>query len=255
MSSTPARWLPPWADPTSEAPIRRTTRRGALLLAGTVALAACADDDPGVDDADIDAPDVDDEDEDDDPVDLDDVEEDDDEVDADPDGDDPGVDGEAAEDDADVAALQSEASLDDRDEPSDGTGLTVTDVRVGAHDGFDRVTIEVTGDAQVGWFTSYSDEAILDGSGEEIDVAGDAVLNVPVRGVTLPPERDEDAEAAAWDGEPVAAPDDAAVVTEVHEGVIFEGQHQIFVGVDAEVPYRIERFDDPQRIVLDLVHD
>lgn len=39
------------------------------------------------------------------------------------------------------------------------------------------------------------------------------------------------------------------------DDTIFEGIHLLYVGLDDEVPYRIERFEGPQRIVIDLVHD
>lgn len=151
-----------------------------------------------------------------------------------------------------VPPLDVEAAADDRDEPNAGTDLTVTDVRVGTHDGFDRVTVELAGEAEVGWFAGWTDEAIEDGSGRRVDVGGDAVLTLAVRGVLLPPERPE--EVDAWDGETVTAERGSEVLVEVVEGVLFEGQQQLFLGADREVPFRIARLEDPQRIVIDLVH-
>jgi hypothetical protein len=157
-----------------------------------------------------------------------------------------------SEDEDDVPPLDEVATPDEREEASDGSDLTVTAVRVGAHDGFDRVTVELAGDAGAGWFASYTDGATEDGSGREVDVAGGGVLTLSVRGVVLPPDRPEDVDP--FDGTTVAAPEGAGTLTEVVEGVVYEGQHQLFLGVDEEVPFRLERLEDPQRIAIDLVH-
>lgn len=151
-----------------------------------------------------------------------------------------------------AAPLDADASAEDRDEPNDGADLTVTDVRVGTHEGFDRVTVELGGDATVGWFAGWTDQAIEDGSGRTVDVGGDAVLTLAVRGVLLPFDRPDDVEA--WDGETVTAATGSDVLVEVVEGVLFEGQQQLFLGTEREVPFRIARLDDPQRIVIDLEH-
>lgn len=233
--------------PTDGASIR-TRATSALFLAGALALAACGDD----------APEPDPETPIEDPVDLDDGLDDevtdpgpaDDPDGSEPDGDEPST---TPEEEAGAPPLGDQATTEDREQDNAGFDLTVTDVRVGTHDGFDRVTVELDGDAQVGWFTRWDDEAILSGSGQSAEVDGEMFLTVAVRGVLLPPDRPDDVEP--WDGETVAAAAGSEVLVEVVEGVLFEGQQQIFLGADRDVPYRIERFEDPQRIVIDLVHD
>jgi hypothetical protein len=152
-----------------------------------------------------------------------------------------------------VPTLSGEASTDDREEPPSGpSDLILTDVRVGVHDGFDRVVLEFEGDGEVGWFTELGDEALEDGSGTEVEVAGDAVLTVWANMLAFPPELPAD--APRWEGRTIPAPAGAGVLTEVVDGIWFEGQQQVFLGLDAEVPYRMARLADPQRIVIDLVH-
>lgn len=129
-----------------------------------------------------------------------------------------------------------------------GEPLTLTDVRVGTHDGYDRVTFELAGDGTPGWIVEYTDDPRAQGSGQPVDVEGDAVLGSSIRPVAPPTG------AGAYDG-----PDriDAArleVIEEVILGTTFEGVLGAFIGVDEEVPFRARRFSDPPRVVVDVVH-
>jgi hypothetical protein len=153
----------------------------------------------------------------------------------------------------DVAPLDVEATTGQQEEDGEPPMVSVTDVRVAHHGDFDRVVFEIGGDGRAGWGVLYQDEARSQGKGDEVDVAGDAVLEVAVRNVAMPFDAPEDVEA--YDGpERIDGPGDG-VLREVVEDTIFEGQHVFFLGLDAEVPYRIQRLDDPQRVVIDLVVD
>jgi hypothetical protein len=150
----------------------------------------------------------------------------------------------------DAAPLPGEASTDDREETTDDAGLTVTDVRVGTHDGFDRVTFEIAGDGEVGWFIRYVDEPTSDGSGLPVEVPGSAALQVILNGIALPDDAVEGAETFLDD---VAGPE-GGVIRGVVNDTIFEGQHTFFVGLDEELPFRLGRLEEPGRVVIDLVH-
>lgn len=154
-----------------------------------------------------------------------------------------------------TAPLPGDATADDQEQAqSSDARLTLSDVRVGTHEGFDRVTLEVTGDGAVGWFTQLDDEARTHGRGDVVELAGDHALTVAIRGAELPPDRDDDVTAFADEHDRVAAPDGAAVLTEVVIGTVYEGQKQVFVGLTEPTAYRVARFEDPERIVIDLVH-
>jgi hypothetical protein len=149
--------------------------------------------------------------------------------------------------------LDDEASTADRIVEEEGFGLTLVDVRVGSHDGFDRVVFEVEGDSTLGYNVTVDDEAIEHGSGREVDVAGDGVVTVSLRGMYLPPDRPAGVEA--FDDERVDAPAGVRTVTELINRHIFEGHHLWFIGTtEAQVPIRVARFEDPQRLVIDLLH-
>jgi hypothetical protein len=243
---------------------RRST--GALLAAATLGVAACTADDEPVDPPPLAEPDPA---PDDDALDDQDADEDGDGVDDAPDDalddQDADEDGVAAPegDGEDVPPLDVEPTTGESEAvQSSGARLTLTDVRVGTHDGFDRVTLEVEGDGAVGWFARGDDEGRTHGKGEEVDVEGDHVLTVALRGMELPPERPEDVTPFAAEdersdgaiGPRVEAPTDAVALTEVVVGGVFEGQKQVFLGTVEEVPYRVTRFEGPERLVIDLVH-
>jgi LPXTG-motif cell wall-anchored protein len=146
--------------------------------------------------------------------------------------------------------IGGEASTEDRQEETDAAGLVVTDVRVGTHDGFDRVTFEIEGDGDAGWFILYEDDPVSDGSGLPVDVAGDASLRVVLTGMALPPDAPEGVETFLDD---VAGPD-GGIILEVVNDTVFEGQHTFFVGLGEELPFRVGRLQEPARVVIDIVH-
>ncbi|MFK5645182.1 hypothetical protein ACI3ET_01520 [Ornithinimicrobium sp. LYQ121] len=126
-------------------------------------------------------------------------------------------------------------------------GQEISGVRVGLHDDYDRVVLDLSGDdAVLGWVAFYEDEAVADGSGEPIEVAGSAVLQVSVRGIDWTTESD-----VRYDGTTVTG-EGLEVVTEVVFGTLFEGQQQVFLGVEEQTPYRVFTLDDPARIVVDV---
>lgn len=150
---------------------------------------------------------------------------------------------------SDVPPVGDDASSEDRlQEPTGQVALTLTDVRIGRHDGFDRVVLEVAGEGQVGWFITSGTEAYHQGSGEPVDVAGEAVLTVALRGMVMPPGED------AFGAERVGPPADAGAVAEVLVGNVFEGQHEVFIGTTQSVEFRVARLDAPQRLVIDVIH-
>ena len=120
--------------------------------------------------------------------------------------------------------------------------------RVGGHDGYDRVVIDSDGSEGVlNWSASYEDAAIQDGSGLELDMAGEKFLTVWVSGVRYPTEADGEIT--------ISGLDQSDIVADVRVDSAFEGMHLVFIGVEEPVPYRVEVFDDPTRIVIDLLDD
>ena len=192
------------------------------------------------------------------------------EDDADPDA--PADDGEATDDEeatetdepddgnddeaAAVAPLDVDETTTTSERESVDGRLVVTDVRVGTHEGFDRVTVELDGEGEVGWFTELTDQPTSQGSGEPVEFEGEVALWLAAQMITLPgDEPDGVDEDARIDVDLTVAGPEGGVITEVVGDTLFEGIQTFAIGLDEERAYRIERFEDPERIVIDVLHD
>ncbi len=139
----------------------------------------------------------------------------------------------------------------DTAEPSADAALVVTDVRVGRHDGFDRVVLDLEGAGAPGWSVRYVDAAADDGSGDPVAVDGDGVLQVRLSGMAMP---GEDPDLTEYDGATVD-PEGTDAVEEVVYRFWFEGYTTAFVGVDEPgLPFRGFALEDPARVVVDVRH-
>ncbi|WP_280266084.1 AMIN-like domain-containing (lipo)protein [Nocardia wallacei] len=133
--------------------------------------------------------------------------------------------------------------------PSSDARLTVTGVRLGHHDGFDRVVYELGGTGTPGWRVQYTGRAVQDGSGRVVDVAGQSILEVQILGSAYP-----------WDSgaTPYAGPDPATDpgvpgIAGVYGTQVFEGTTQSFIGVNADKPgFAVSSLENPARLVIDV---
>ncbi len=128
--------------------------------------------------------------------------------------------------------------------------VSVTDVRLGRHNGFDRIVFEIGGEGQAGWDVRYVDEARAAGSGFPIDVDGEAILRVRLDNIALPP--DAPAGVEPWDGPERLRLEGAGPVAEVIEDKVYEGVQTFFVGVTDATPFQVNRLQSPQRVVVDV---
>lgn len=133
---------------------------------------------------------------------------------------------------------------------SAGSSGEVFDVRAGRHECFDRLVLDVSGDAQ-GHFVRYVDEVRRDGSGSLVPLRGGALLEVTVTAPAIATD--------AWfqpNGELI---DTAGYRTfrQVAWAGSFEGQTTVGLGVRARLPFRVFLLDGPgsgSRMVLDVAH-
>lgn len=160
-------------------------------------------------------------------------------------------------DDASAPADESEEPADpfpantepDVAEPSAGAMLTVTDIRVGHHEGYDRVVFELGGEGTPGWRVEYVDQPVEDGKGTVLDVEGDAYLQVMISGSGYP----MDTGVEEYSGTNPIDVEDGEIEEVLMRGV-FEGYTQAFVGVDEQRPFRAFLLEDPARVVVDVQH-
>jgi hypothetical protein len=127
-------------------------------------------------------------------------------------------------------------------------GITnYTDVRVGTHDGYDRVVLEFN----VGTpeFTLERDEPPFEKEpgGIPVDVEGESVLHLVLRNGTAMTETGE----SSYDGPFNLDPGFPMLVDLVHGGD-FEAQTSWFIGLADEACVRVTLLADPHRIVIDV---
>ncbi len=142
-----------------------------------------------------------------------------------------------ADTEADTAAASADAAV------------TVSDIRIGGHDGFDRVVFEVGGTGTPGWDVGYVEAPASQGSGDPVDVAGDAVLQVTLTGVGYPYATGVEEYAG-----PSLTGTGTSAVAEVVYDATFEGTAVAFVGTGAKNPFRVHLLENPTRVVLEVAH-
>ena len=131
------------------------------------------------------------------------------------------------------------------------TFLSVTNVRVAAHDGYDRVVFDLDGrgSGRPGWRVEYVDEATDDGSGHAVDVSGDAILRVSLSGTATP----TDSGVEGFSGDRIEPGTES--IDEIVYRYWFEGYTTAFIGVDkSERPFRVFLLENPTRVVVDIQH-
>jgi hypothetical protein len=124
----------------------------------------------------------------------------------------------------------------------------LVDVRVGTHDGYDRVVFEF-GDGVPAFTLQKATPPLLeDASGRELDVSGNAFWQLVMR----------DASTPVLNGDPVLTKRDFnpkfPKLTELIKGGDFEAVITWYFGLDGESCVRVLKLDNPSRLVFDIEH-
>ena len=131
--------------------------------------------------------------------------------------------------------------------PSEPAHLAVAGVRVGNHEGFDRVVVDLAGDGDPGWFVDYTATPMQADVGRALKVSGNTFLNINVDGTVYPSELGMDKDV------PVEKAAPTGNIVDVVSAGTYEGRSQIVVGLRSEAPYSVEVLEDPKRLVIDIV--
>lgn len=131
--------------------------------------------------------------------------------------------------------------------PSEPALLAVSNVRVGNHQGFDRVVVDLAGSGEPGWFVDYTPTPMHSTTGRALPLSGNAFLNINIDGTVYPGELGIDDEVA------VEMAGSTSNVVDVVSGGTYEGRSQIVVGLRSEAPYSVQVLEDPKRLVIDIV--
>lgn len=145
------------------------------------------------------------------------------------------------------ATMGSGASVDDKVVYPGATGGTISAIRIGSHDGFDRVVFELDAPGEPGWFAHYRTEVAAQGSGFPIEFTGDRSIELLINGLETPYEDP----SREFSGE-VTAAGTSAVTTVSYHGT-FEGQAQAVIGLSGpERPFTVYTLSNPSRVVVDI---
>lgn len=152
---------------------------------------------------------------------------------------------EAEQQEADIAPLGN-ASTAAKDQRPGQVGAVVTGVRVGHHDGFDRIVFDIEGSTDPGWFMDYTDTPAQMGSGRPLEYDGKVALILNIHGVAYPFETSiEEPDLSHING--------AGNIVSVNEHGIFEGTQMFVAGLDGRHPYSVQVLQNPTRIVVDIL--
>lgn len=150
--------------------------------------------------------------------------------------------------DADAAPEGDLTSSPKEAAPSNGAYLGVEDVRIGSHDGYDRIVFEFTGEGSPGYFIRYEDVPTQQGSGKTVSVKGASKLMVTLRGMGYP----FDFQMEDFPSGPVR-PTSTTSVEEVLGAGTYEGQTQYVIGLKGDNPaFKVFQLNNPNRLVIDF---
>ena len=146
-----------------------------------------------------------------------------------------------------------DASIEQHSAPGDGTGTALlTAVRLGSHDGYERIVFEFQGASVPGYRMQWTDQPITaDGSGEPVEVEGAARLEMvfqPASGVDLSaPEL-----TVTYKGPDRISTAQTELITDLVRTGDFEAVLSWVAGATEAVPFRVQTLSSPTRIVVDL---
>ncbi|MFJ5266072.1 hypothetical protein ACIQAC_36995 [Streptomyces sp. NPDC088387] len=132
---------------------------------------------------------------------------------------------------------------------------SVTNVRTGRQDCYDRMVVDVpgAGRGELGYSVQYVDRIHQDGSGTPVTVGGGAVIEVRVTAPAYDPETGKPTYPARA-GKPLPGVNLTGYRTFRDARFVgsFEGETQLGLGVRARLPFRVQVLTD--RVVVDVAH-
>ena len=161
----------------------------------------------------------------------------------------PSAAGSAAPSDEPTESLPPFACTPTVDIPSTTDHTQITDVRVGTHDGYDRVVFEFAAGIPEVRIEGVLPPLYADGSGLEMDVAGSAFMKVTMHGATKMTPSGGSSYAGPTNFEP-----DFDRLVQLIEGGDFEAVSSWYLGLDGGACIRVLTLAAPSRLVIDIEH-
>jgi hypothetical protein len=125
----------------------------------------------------------------------------------------------------------------------------ITDVRVGAHDGYDRVVFEFGNGIPQFTLDEATPPLLKDPSGLQLSVEGHAFWQLVMQGGT----KQSPSGPETYDGKTDFTPG-FPQLTELIEGGDFEAVSTWYFGLESDTCVRVTRLADPSRLVIDVEH-
>jgi hypothetical protein len=126
----------------------------------------------------------------------------------------------------------------------------LTDVRAAAHDGYDRLVFQFR-NGLPGYDVRYVERPVVaDGSGDDVEVDGGAVLLIRME-PALDADLTKESAPESYSGPQRFTPTTTAVAELVRTGG-FEAVLTWAAGVDEKRPFLVSTLDDPARLVIDV---
>lgn len=142
----------------------------------------------------------------------------------------------------------------------EGKVASLVDVRVGAHDGYDRVTFEFAPPRDGKYFglPPYEIKAatlpiVQDGSGEPVEVAGESFASIVIHGASGVDFTGQSGYEVTYDGPKEIRPGYEALVEATQTGD-FEAVLSWAFGMNEGSCWTVVELEDPLRLVIDLSH-
>lgn len=129
------------------------------------------------------------------------------------------------------------------------TVSTLTDIRTGRHDHFDRIVLDFAGVPGI-TDQKYVPVLIADGSGEPIELDGNAFLRISL----APAAAHDDTGAPTYHGPSTFTTPDLTNVAAVAVIGDFEAVLTIGIGVEHKSLFTVSTLTGPDRVVIDLGH-
>lgn len=133
--------------------------------------------------------------------------------------------------------------------PATTVRAQITDVRVGTHAGYDRVTFEFAAGIPLTTIEGVLGPFYADPSGLPLDVAGTAFLKVTMNGGT----KVTPGGAITYTG-PTSFEPGFDQLVQLREGGDFEALSTWYLGLDGGGCYRVLTLASPSRLVIDIKH-
>lgn len=132
--------------------------------------------------------------------------------------------------------------------PEGNYELLVTGIRIGEHEGFDRLVFDLDGTGTPGWFTELTDTPTQQASGHPLDYEGGTALYLTIMGTPYPTGTDRDGQILDHGPHP-----GGGVITGVNFSSVFEAHSEFIIGLDESRPFSVTYLEDPKRVVVDIV--